>query len=92
MSTTEASIFKGKIEDYTIGKEIGKGAYAIVKQATHKSTNRKFAIKIYEKVKLLDPERKGSVKREIRILKKMEHHDNIVKLIEIIETNRQVNF
>jgi len=73
-----------------IGKEIGKGAYAVVKQAVHKPTNKKFAIKIYEKVKLLDAERKGSVKREIQILKKMDHHDNIVKLIEVIETNRQV--
>jgi len=91
LSTTEASIFKGKIEDYTIGKEIGKGAYAIVKHAIHKLTNKKIAIKIYEKVKLLDPERKGSVKREIQILKKMEHHENIVKLIEVFETSRQVN-
>lgn len=83
-------IFKNKIEDYQIGKEIGKGAYAIVKSVTHKPTNKKFAIKFYEKVKLLDPEKKGSVKREIQILKKMEKHENIVNLIEVIETNRQV--
>ena len=38
----------------------------------------------------MDPERKGSVKREIQILKKMDHHENIVKLIEVIETNKQV--
>ncbi len=57
----------------------------------HKLTNRKFALKIYERVKLLDPERKGSVKREIQILKKLEHHENIVKLFEVIETSRQVD-
>jgi serine/threonine protein kinase len=83
--------FKNKIDDYSIGKEIGKGAYAIVKSAIHKPTNKKFAIKFYEKVKLLDPEKKASVKREIQILKKIDSHENIVKLIEVIETNRQVS-
>jgi hypothetical protein len=87
--STEASIFRGRIEDYAIGKEIGKGAYAIVKQAYHKPTNKKMAIKIYEKVKLLDPQRKNSVKREIQILKKIEH-DNIVKLYEVIDNQKQV--
>ena len=89
-NTNQTNPFKCKIEDYSIGKEIGKGAYAIVKCAIHRPTNKKFAIKIYEKVKLLDAERKGSVKREIQILKKMESHENIVRLIEVIETNRQV--
>jgi hypothetical protein len=87
--STEASIFRGRIEDYAIGKEIGKGAYAIVKQANHKPTNRKMAVKIYEKSKLLDPQRKSSVKREIQILKKLDHV-NIVKLNEVIDTAKQV--
>jgi hypothetical protein len=90
LSTQASSLFKGRIEDYAIGKEIGKGAYAIVKQALHKPTNRKLAVKIYEKSKLVDPQRKSSVKREIQILKKIDH-SNIVKLHEVIETAKQVN-
>ena len=89
LSTEASSIFRGRLEDYAIGKEIGKGAYAIVKQALHKPTNRKMAIKIYEKVKLLDTQRKNSVKREIQILKKMDHV-NIVKLHEVIDNPKQV--
>jgi hypothetical protein len=89
LSTQASSLFKGKIEDYAIGKEIGKGAYAIVKQALHKPTNRKVAVKIYEKSKLLDPQRNSSVKREIQILKKIDHV-NIVKLHEVIDTPKQV--
>lgn len=89
--STEASVFRGRIEDYSIGKEIGKGAYAIVKLAHHKPTGKKMAIKIYEKVKLLDPQKKNSVKREIQILKKLDHL-NIVKLYEVIDCVKQVKF
>jgi hypothetical protein len=89
LSTEASNAFRGRIEDYAIGKEIGKGAYAIVKQALHKLTNKKMAIKVYEKVKLLDTQRKNSVKREVQILKKLEHI-NIVKLNEVIDNPKQV--
>lgn len=89
LSTEASSIFRGRLEDYAIGKEIGKGAYAVVKQGLHKPTNKKVAIKIYEKIKLLDTQRKNSVKREITILKKLEH-SNIVKLHEVIDNTKQV--
>jgi hypothetical protein len=89
LSTQASSLFKGRIEDYAIGKEIGKGAYAIVKLALHKPTNRRMAVKIYEKSKLMDPQRNSSVKREIQILKKIDHA-NIVKLHEVIDTPKQV--
>lgn len=89
LSTEASNHFRGRLEDYAIGKEIGKGAYAIVKQALHKPTNRKVAIKIYEKVKLLDSQRKNSVKREISILKRIDNQ-YIVKLVEMIDNSKQV--
>lgn len=82
-------MFRGRVEDYTIGKEIGKGAYAIVKQSVHKPTGKKLAIKIYEKLKLMDPLRKSAVKREILILKKLDH-ENVIRLYEVIDTAKQV--
>lgn len=88
--STEASIFRGRADDYIIGKEIGKGAYAIVKSAVHKPTNREVAIKIYEKVKLLDIQKKNAVKREISILKLIDH-ENIVKMYEVVDTPKQVS-
>ncbi len=91
LSTEGSSHFRGRIEDYAIGKEIGKGAYAIVKQGLHKPTNRKVAVKIYDKVKLLDTQRKNSVKREIGILKKLDNQ-HIVKLMEVIDNPKQVTF
>jgi serine/threonine protein kinase len=90
LSTQASYLFRGIVEDYVIGKELGKGAYAIVKQALHKPTNKKFAVKIYEKSKLFDPQKSSSVKKEIQILKKIDH-PNIVKMHEVLETSKQVN-
>jgi MAP/microtubule affinity-regulating kinase len=81
--------FRGKIEDYKFVKEIGKGSYATVKSAIHKTSGKKYAIKIYEKYKLMDPAKKNAVKREIQILKKI-NHKNIVGLLEVIDASKQV--
>ena len=43
------------LSDYIIGHTIGKGSYAIVKVASERGTNNKYAIKTYDKIKLLDP-------------------------------------
>lgn len=83
--------FRGRIEDYKFIKEIGKGSYAAVKSALHKPTKRKYAIKIYERYKLMDPSKKTAVKREIQILKKL-NHKNIVRLKEVIDNPKQVKY
>jgi len=36
----------GNLDDYNIGKQVGQGAYAVVKQAVHKPTGRLVAVKI----------------------------------------------
>jgi serine/threonine protein kinase len=87
--TSTRSNFSDKVSDYLIGKEIGKGAYAVVKQAVHKPTGTKLAIKIYEKFKLMDPARKSAVKREIQVLRQLDH-PNVVRLYEVIDNPKQV--
>ena len=84
---TNTHIFNGKIEDYLITKELGKGSYAVVKLAKHKITNEKFAIKIYTKESLLDPQKRNTVKNEINILKQL-NHINIMKLYEVIDSSK----
>ena len=42
---------KTSLEDYIISKQIGEGAYAVVRGAVHIPTNRKVAMKIYKKFK-----------------------------------------
>jgi len=39
----------GNLDDYSIGKQLGQGAYAVVKLAVHKPTGRYVAVKVYEK-------------------------------------------
>ena len=49
------------------------------------------AVKVYDKYKLTDDQRKRSVIKEIKLLKKM-NHENIVALYDAIDTQRQVSF
>lgn len=51
----------------------------------HKPSNRKVAMKIYKKYKLMDPNRRKSVKREIKLMEKM-NNQHIIRLYEVIDT------
>jgi len=73
-----------------MGTKLGEGAYAIVRSCTDKRTRDKIAMKIYDKYKLSDPQKKRSVSREITLLKKFDH-PNIVKFYDSIDTNRTIN-
>ena len=78
-----------QITDYRIGKHLGSGAYASVKQAVHKPSGMILAIKVYEKFKLMEAQRKKSVIREINVLKKLQH-PNIMQLYDVIDTPKQL--
>ena len=78
-----------KLAKYEIGQVLGKGAYAIVKIVTNIITKEKYAMKIYEKEKLNDNSKKKCVYREVEILKRV-NHVNIAKLIEVINTPKQI--
>jgi serine/threonine protein kinase len=80
---------KSSLEEYIIGKQIGQGAYAVVRIGLHKPSNKKVAMKIYKKYKLLDPNRRKSVKREIKLMEKMKHQ-HIIRLYEVIDTTKYV--
>jgi serine/threonine protein kinase len=80
------------MQDYTLGKKLGEGAYAVVHTAYNKKTNDRLAMKIYDKEKILsNASRKRSVSREIQLLKRLGGHQNIVKLFESIDTKKSLN-
>lgn len=60
-----------------------------MKEGYHKPTNEKVAIKMYDRYKLMDIQRKKSALREIKILSKL-NHPNIVKLYESIDSSKYV--
>ena len=78
-----------QLTKYTIGKTIGRGAYAIVKIVTNNLTNENFAAKIYKRCEIKDKIRKNCVNNEIEILKRISHK-NIIKLIEVIELKEHI--
>ena len=80
-----SKIFKKKLDDYLITRELGKGSYAVVKLAVDKMTKNKYAIKIYTKQCLIDPQLRSTVKNEINILKQIDN-ENVMKLYEVIDT------
>jgi len=78
-----------QIEDiYDFGEVLGKGSFGVVKEATHKATGRRWAIKAVNKekagtsaVKLLE--------REVLIMKKIDH-EHLIHLEEIYETSKRM--
>ncbi|XP_002157840.2 serine/threonine-protein kinase SIK3 isoform X1 [Hydra vulgaris] len=75
-----------KIGPYNVGKSIGKGNFAVVKLAEHTSAKVKVAIKMIDKSQL-DSDNLIKVKREVKIMK-LVNHTNIVRLYEVMETDR----
>lgn len=70
-------------DNYKLGKTLGSGAFATVKEGTDKTDNTKYAIKIFEKQNLstLDTE---ALHIEIGILKSL-NHDHIIKLYNVFD-------
>ncbi|KAL0994109.1 hypothetical protein UPYG_G00117860 [Umbra pygmaea] len=74
------------IGNYRLLKTIGKGNFAKVKLARHILTGKEVAVKIIDKTQL-NPSSLQKLFREVRIMKLL-NHPNIVKLFEVIETEK----
>ncbi|KAK2145177.1 hypothetical protein LSH36_697g03142 [Paralvinella palmiformis] len=74
------------IGKYRLIKTIGKGNFAKVKLAKHVLTGKEVAIKIIDKTQL-NPSSLQKLFREVKIMKELDH-PNIVKLFEVIETEK----
>ena len=73
------------IGDYIIGRQIGEGAYAVVKDGVNRKTGEKVAIKVYDVKRLKGGHKAKAVEREIKLLKKMSH-ENVVGFFEAFRT------
>ena len=79
-----------QIGDYILEDEIGSGGFAKVVQGIHIPTGEKVAIKVLDKLQLMeDPDNLKRVEREIQILKLVKHK-NIIELYEVMETPQKI--
>ncbi|KAI8851492.1 kinase-like domain-containing protein [Chytridium lagenaria] len=87
-STSATSAFKKNFLDvYNIGRVLGKGSFATVKEVERKADGKKFAVKIIERASMKGKE--NAIKGEIAVLRNM-HHPNIIGLQDLYETDKQL--
>ena len=73
--------------NYRIGRIIGDGNFAIVRECIHRKSDKSYALKIINKSKVKGKEH--MIENEIYILRKI-CHPNIVKLHEEFETTKEI--
>ncbi|GAB0189272.1 serine/threonine-protein kinase DCLK2 [Grus japonensis] len=71
------------LEKYKVGKVIGDGNFAVVKECVERSTGKEFALKIIDKTKCCGKEH--LIENEVSILRRVKH-PNIIMLIEEMDT------
>jgi len=70
-------------EVYKLGKQLGEGAFSVVKEGQNRQTHESYAIKIVTKAKL-SKEDEIALRDEIDVLKDMEHR-HIIRLYDVFE-------
>lgn len=79
----------GLFAHYDLGTELGKGSFATVRKAVHKTSGRWFAVKMIHPSKSVGDQQlknKDALIREISIMEKLDHR-NICKLFEVFVQN-----
>nr|XP_020636973.1 serine/threonine-protein kinase DCLK2 isoform X1 [Pogona vitticeps] len=71
------------LEKYKVGKVIGDGNFAVVKECIERSTGKEYALKIIDKGKCCGKEH--LIENEVSILRRVKH-PNIIMLIEEMDT------
>ncbi|XP_061102538.1 serine/threonine-protein kinase DCLK2-like isoform X3 [Conger conger] len=71
------------LEKYRVGKVIGDGNFAVVKECVERSTGKEFALKIIDKAKCSGKEH--LIENEVAVLRRVKH-PNIIMLIEEVDT------
>mmetsp|Transcript_12633 Transcript_12633/g.29323 ORF Transcript_12633/g.29323 Transcript_12633/m.29323 type:complete len:212 (+) Transcript_12633:432-1067(+) len=79
----DSSSNKSFTELYKLGKQLGEGAFSVVKDGQHKQSNENFAIKIVTKAKLTQ-EDEEALKDEIGVLRELQHQ-HIIRLYDVFD-------
>ncbi|KAF7666110.1 hypothetical protein LDENG_00118540 [Lucifuga dentata] len=71
------------LEKYKIGKVIGDGNFAVVKECVERSTGKEYALKVIDKAKCSGKEH--LIENEVAVLRRVKH-PNIIMLMEEVDT------
>uniref|UniRef100_A0A3Q3GLR8 non-specific serine/threonine protein kinase n=1 Tax=Labrus bergylta TaxID=56723 RepID=A0A3Q3GLR8_9LABR len=74
-------------EKYEVGKVIGDGNFAVVKECVERSTGQEYALKIIDKARCCGKEH--LIENEVAVLRRVRH-PSIIELIEVDETPSQL--
>eukprot|EP00744_Colponema_vietnamica_P005054 GILI01007444.1.p1 GENE.GILI01007444.1~~GILI01007444.1.p1 ORF type:complete len:482 (-),score=107.47 GILI01007444.1:105-1550(-) len=72
-------------DNYILGEELGKGAYATVYRCTHRATNKPWAVKVVDKSKA-GPKDISDLNHEVKVMKEIGAHPHVVQLHESFDT------
>ncbi|XP_053199618.1 serine/threonine-protein kinase DCLK2-like [Scomber japonicus] len=82
------SVSSSMINDkYKVGKVIGDGNFAVVKECVERSTGQEYALKIIDKARCCGKEH--LIENEVAVLRRVRH-PSIIELIEVDETPSQL--
>ena len=85
--TFEKKEIKNIRDLFDIGRKLGDGNFAVVRECVHKVTNEKYALKIIDRSKLKGKEK--MLENEIQIMKRC-NHPNIVSLVDDFHGNTEI--
>lgn len=79
------------LEKYELGKQLGSGAFAVVKHVTEKSSGNVYAMKVVNKEKMASVEstRDDVLTSEVDLLRRLDHR-NILKIHEVVDTKTKM--
>ncbi|XP_046901884.1 serine/threonine-protein kinase DCLK2 isoform X1 [Hypomesus transpacificus] len=75
------------LEKYRVGKIIGDGNFAVVKECVERASGKEFALKIIDKTKCSGKEH--LIENEVAVLRRVKH-PNIIMLIEELDTTSEL--
>nr|XP_057913420.1 serine/threonine-protein kinase DCLK2-like isoform X2 [Doryrhamphus excisus] len=71
------------LDKYAVGKVIGDGNFAVVRECVERSTGKEFALKIMDKAKCSGKEH--LMENEVAVLRRVKH-PNVIMLVEEVDT------
>jgi serine/threonine protein kinase len=79
-----------RVENYRIGRLLGKGGFGRVYLGTNEVSKEVFAVKVLAKSDILKNKMSDLVKSELDALACLESHQNIVGSVEVFASNKNI--